>query len=236
MKLELVTPLSGMLNPTTTPYKLIDNPPSWFKEMSKDVCPLPKNRIEKVKTLIVERERLGNNKTYKVCPALHQIMRTTIVVPAPFDIRIYQDGEDWGWSTPNEMFQVQSHPKDQHRGFRDDQVCVKIPTPWSFVAQDSPSNLLFHHPHFHNERRWDTAVGTFDVNTWPILSVIMWFDIPADEEAIEISAGTPLVYLSTTDEVLDLNTRYCDQAERDKIATKSIPYSFSLKKVLKSLK
>lgn len=146
-----------------------------------------------------EQEVLSNESwyTYRACPAFKESLKSIIVVPIPCEvfIRVFSDGQ-YKWFASGEGFKVETHPLGQRPNYRSDQLQLKFVTS-IFIDCDPNLRLLFHHPHFHNEHRFETVTGILQTRLSSALNINTFWPLP-DEGHMDykLEAGTPISYIT----------------------------------------
>jgi hypothetical protein len=236
MDIEFVTPCTTQVVPGLAPYKLKDNPPKWFTELPQTVysgyfksrkdqlffqmtngaCPAGMSPDD---CPDVEPDQVREGRTYRTCSALLSMLQRTIVIPSPADFRIIIDSQgNYQWNSPNKLYSISEHGRIQRPGFKNDFLSLKILSPWvmDITSKSKKESSIFFvgGPQFHEEFPYEVSIGLVDVSSVANMpNVIFYVPIPEDDDisTIEISAGTPLSYMTTTnEEPLGKITSVCD--------------------------
>lgn len=170
--------------------------------------------------------------TYRACPAFRESLKSIIVVPLPCEafLRIFSDGT-YKWFGSGQDFFVRTHAIEQRPNYRTDQLQLKFET-GIHINCDPNMGLLFHHPHFHNEHRFETVTGILKTKLSTGLNVNTFWPLPSEGyEDYKLEAGTPLSYITPMiEEDFVVETEIVSQEFIDK-KRKSIYYRTKFKGV-----
>ena len=138
----------------------------------------------------------GYNKTAKACPSFVEILKEGYVLPAPCDIWLYTDGDEWKWETaaPVDFIQISNHSGFQYFDnvpnsnvkmvFKLDNTWHAI-TPKGYSMRQIP--MIYHHnPNFY------ALYGVIDTDKVHQLNPQIAFI--SDKNEFVIQKGTPLCY------------------------------------------
>lgn len=138
----------------------------------------------------------GYYKTAKACPSFVEILKEGYVMPAPCDIWLYTDGDEWKWETasPVDFLQISNHSGFQYFDnvpnnnvkmvFKLDNLWHCI-TPKGYSVRQIP--MFYHHnPNFY------ALYGVIDTDKVHELNVQLAFTSTQNEFVIQ--KGTPLCY------------------------------------------
>lgn len=139
----------------------------------------------------------GRFKTAKACPSFVEIFKEGYVIPAPCDIWLYTDNEEWKWETasPIDFIKITNHTNNQYVNsisntnikniFKLDGIWNCI-TPKGYSVRQIP--MIYHHnPDFY------VMYGI--IHTDKLHQINPQIAFISDKKEIVIHKGTPLCYI-----------------------------------------
>ena len=168
------------------PFKASKYTPTWYKDMPTDHKP-NKN--------LFESKLIPDQRTAKLCPSFHDVFSEGFILPAPCDIYLSVDGDNYSWKLSNNAFAIEIHGNDQMITYLPEESkpkqVFKLLYPYEVIV---PKNYSIRQvPMIYDYNKdWHVAYGIFDAYKLPEVSLQIVYT--SDKKEILIKAGTPLCY------------------------------------------
>lgn len=153
--------------------------------------------------------------TVKTCPSFVDIYKRAFVIPLWCDLRLnIVDNENWGWSTPSEIFQFTNHSHTQYTNWLPEhekekiKLILKPNCPWR--CKTEKGYVLMQQPlYYHFNQDFEVLPGFVETDIYHEINQQMIFRKPGE---FFLKRGTPLcMYYVVKKEEFELyNVHYDD--------------------------
>jgi len=159
--------------------------PDWYKNMSTHLD------INEPKTELL---RQLNSSTVKRCPSFRDIFKYGIVIPAPSDIYLSSDGNEWRWETPSNCIELEYHDDFQFKNdYPDKSVKGVFKIKYPMAVFTPPGWSVMQIPLiYHANPDWHIAWGILDADEYHDINPQLIYT--SENRELVIRQGEPLFY------------------------------------------